>query len=276
MFYQGWLNYTRSAYLGILSSPQADTVQVKRFRSACDKIAESIERHHTPFLFSYHGGCWPADNVVALASLAAHDELFEPTFATTRKAWLERIQEKLDTNGLVPHSVDQTYGNALQQARGSSQSLMLAFWPQIDAAFGERQYAIFKQKFQDTRFGLPGIREYVKNNNGFGDIDSGPVILGIGGAASIVGMGSSAQYGDVVLHVGLRNSIEGFAASFCWWGKKRYLGGVLPMADAFIAWSHSRVPLELMKIAAFPKWKFQLINGTIIAFLVLIIIRTWP
>lgn len=276
IFYQGWLNYTRAAYLAALPTPATDSVQLERFQVSCSKIAESLERHHTPFLFSYHGGCWPADNVVALASLAAHDHLLEPQFTATREAWLERIRTKLDTNGLVPHSVDLTYGNALQTARGSSQSLMQAFWPQIDTAFARQQYAIYERKFQDSKFGLPGIREYTKGNFGFGDVDSGPVLLGIGGAASVVGMGSAARYADQALHTGLRNSIEGFAAAFCWRGRKRYLGGKIPMADAFIAWSHSRTPKALLVQSAFPKAKFHLISGLVLSFLFLLMVKIWP
>ncbi|WP_367392265.1 hypothetical protein [Lewinella sp. LCG006] len=46
----------------------------------------------------------------------------------------------------------------------------------------------------------------------------------------------------------MRNSIEGFAMATSWFGKKRYLLGQLPIADAFIAWSHSRVPLEIQMV----------------------------
>ena len=55
-------------------------------------------------------------------------------------------------------------------------------------------------------------------------------------------MGTAAQYDAIDLYAGLRNSIEGFGCAITLGGKKRYIFGQLPMADVFIAWSHSRVP----------------------------------
>jgi len=46
-------------------------------------------------------------------------------------------------------------------------------------------------------------------------------------------------YGENVHYIGLRNCIESFGMSLTFGSKKKYLFGVLPMADAFIAWSNS-------------------------------------
>ncbi len=248
VFYQGWTNYTRARYLKLQAPENRDSIQQYRLQHSCKKIAAAIERHHTPFLFSYHYGCWPADNLVAMAALAEHDKLFTPAFIQTRGDWLTKMQTKLDTNGLIPHAVDLTYGNALIAARGSSQSLMLAFLPRIDTVFAQQQFKQYQNLFSDYRLGLPGIREYPHGTSGFGDIDAGPVIWDIGGAASVVGMGAMGQHESTQLYLGLRNSIEGFAIGTSWFGKKRYLFGQLPIADAFIAWSHSRVPLDVQMV----------------------------
>ena len=254
VFYQGWLNYTRGRYLQLHQRMGGvDSLQQESFQAACARIAAAVERHHTPFLFSYHYGCWPADNVVALATLTWHDNLFAPKYEQLRANWLEAMQQKLDEQGLMPHSADLTYGNAQQMARGSSQSLMLAFWQQIDSAFAQRQYELYKEQFLDHRLGLPGVREYAATYNGRGDIDAGPIIWGIGGSASVVGMGTVAQYADSSTYLGLRSSLEGFGAAMTWRGKKQYLLGQLPMADAFIAWSHSRVPPALWGLKPKPK-----------------------
>ncbi|MEL6970648.1 MAG: hypothetical protein AAFZ63_03520 [Bacteroidota bacterium] len=245
VFYQGWVNYTRGRYLGILVEPAQDSVQLARFQTTCTQIAHGIERHHTPFLFSYHFGCWPADNVVALTSLSLHDQLFPARFDEVRKGWLAQMREKMDEFGLLPHQVDLSTGATVENARGSSQSLMLAFWPLIDSTFAQDQYKRYQRHFVDERLGLPGIREYAHGISAAGDIDAGPVIWDIGGSASVVGMGTVAQYKDAALYAGLRNSMEGFGGALTFRKKKRYLLGQLPMADAFIAWSHSRVPPEL-------------------------------
>ena len=254
VFYQAWLNYTRAHYLAALPDPEQDSLQLARFETACTQIAQAIEQHHTPFLYSYHYGCWPADNVVALATLSKYDQILPPKFADLRTQWLARMREKADDYGLIPHEVNLSSGSSLEDARGSSQSLMLAFWPAIDSTFAEDQYRRYREHFVDQRLGLPGIREYPKGQSGLGDVDAGPVIWEIGGAASVVGMGTAAQYQDTNVHTGLRNSIEGFGLATSFGGKKKYLFGQLPMADAFIAWSHARAPVESWEARPSIRW----------------------
>jgi hypothetical protein len=75
--------------------------------------------------------------------------------------------------------------------------------------------------------------------DGHEDIDSGPVIWGIGGAASVVGQRAAAANGHDDLYLGLRNSLEAFGVAHTFFGEKTYLFGQLPMADAFIAWGNA-------------------------------------
>ena len=162
------------------------------------------------------------------------------------------------------------YGNALGVARGSSQSLMLAFLPAIDSAFAQSQYEIYRSLFVGKRLGLPGIREYPPGVLGRGDIDSGPVIWEIGGAASVVGLGTSALYRDSILHHGLNGAVEGFGVGWSFGSQKHYLLGRLPIADAFIAWSLSQRPLSA-KWSGPIYWKFHFISlGLLILFGVLL------
>ncbi|MEM1216781.1 MAG: hypothetical protein AAGJ82_13890, partial [Bacteroidota bacterium] len=101
VFYQGWLNYLRASYLERLSEPKQDSVQVHRYQLACEELAASFSKHYTPFLFSYPGGCWPADNLVALAALSKHDRILPSRFHKSVQICLKRIQTKLDDNGLI-------------------------------------------------------------------------------------------------------------------------------------------------------------------------------
>ena len=148
---------------------------------------------------------------------------------------MEKIKAHLDPKtGLIPHEY-LAYDPG--QASGSSQSLMINFLPLIDTSFAKTQFALYKKHFLDYRFGLAGIREYPKGTTGRGDIDSGPVLLSIGGAASVVGVKAMLMNGDCDQHIAIRNSIEGFGVPIRWGNKKKYLGGQLAVADAFIAWA---------------------------------------
>jgi hypothetical protein len=136
---------------------------------------------------------------------------------------------------------------------------MLCLLPEIDSMFAEEQFVLYEQYFVTARLGLPGIREYPAGIDGNGDIDSGPVIWGIGGAASVVGQRAAAANGREDLYVGLRNSLEAFGAAYPLFGKKKYLFGQLPMADAFIAWGNAveKVPAN----GRYPKpWGIHLVS----------------
>jgi hypothetical protein len=114
---------------------------------------------------------------------------------------------------------------------------------------------------------MAGIREFPHGKSGSGDIDSGPVIWGIGGAASIVGQRTMALYGEEAIAAELRNSIEAFGFGKSIGSKKNYLLGVLPMADAFIAWSNAVevTPDRRLDFDGRVKWGMHLISMILFA-----------
>jgi len=257
-FYRGWTSYTEGKFLQLLPAVQRDSEQIARFENDCTAIAQAIEATENPFLESYSGLAWPADNIVCLASLALHDHFLKPRFQNVQSQWLGRIKSTLDTDyQLIPHDFDPSTQHSPEGVRGSSQSLMLCFLPEIDSVFARQQYQIYRQHFLAYRLGLPGIREYASGITGWGDIDSGPVILGIGGAASIVGIRAAACNADWQLYVPLRQTIKGVLLPRNNGKERSYLFGQLPIIDAFMAWSNASTCLIHPKAANNWRWKFQ-------------------
>ena len=239
IFYRGWSNYVLGIKLKLMPAVYRDSIEVYQFHQNCRDIAEALKKQESPFLESYEQACWPADMVVGMASVAMYEKMYPGEFDGLLKNWLAKVETKTDSFGLIPHSARWQSGANLESARGSSQSLILNFLIEIDAGYAQRKFLIYKKHFLEYRFGLPGIREYPKGQAGTGDIDSGPVIWGIGGAASIVGQRVLALYGESAAAIGVRNSIEVFACGRSGKQGKTYLLGKLPIADAFIGWSNS-------------------------------------
>lgn len=237
-FYQGWTSYLLGRKIQLHSPIDYDSTAVQIFREKCQLIATAFKGSERPYLSSYSNGTWPTDNILCLAALSLHDQLFPPIYQSTINSWLTKIKAHLDPQtGLIPH---EYIGNKTGGPRGSSQSLMLNFLPLIDSSFAMAQFKLYQKHFLSYRFGLPGVREYPKDKRGLGDIDSGPVVLGIGGAASVVGARAMLINGDCRKHIAIRNSIEGFGVPIKWSGRKKYLGGQLAVADAFITWANAR------------------------------------
>jgi hypothetical protein len=266
-FYRGWSNYLLGKKLSLQDSTTINSIELNNFIKNCSDISEAITLSKMPYLESYNSQIWPADIMPCVASLKIHDEFLNKKFSGVIKHWIALVKLSLDTEtGLIPHSVFAENGEVLEGARGSSQSLILNFLNEIDLTFSIAQFQLYKKHFVDSKFGLPGIREYPYNstNNG-GDVDSGPVLLGVGGAASIVGQRTMWKHEDWQLYEGLRNSIEGFGVGYTTASNKKYIFGQLPMADAFIVWSNSVESTEDYYALKF-NWriKFQLLSLVLI------------
>ena len=192
--------------------------------------------------------------IVGMASVAICEKLSPGIYADEIREWLSQAGTSTDGLGLIPHSCDCETGQPLEAARGSSQSLILHFLLAIDSAYAQKAFQTYKGNFLTYRLGLPGIREYPKGTQGNGDIDSGPVIWGIGGAASIVGRRVMAEFGEPAVSIGLRNSLEAFGLAICSRGKKYYLFGAFPMADAFLAWNNSTEAMEIHRLKTQKMW----------------------
>ena len=253
-YYAGWSNYLLGKKLTVQLPHERDTAAIKHFKQVCAQIDSALQQEVYPE--SYSGFSWPADVFVAAASLQLHDQLFEPLYRQSLHLWIERVKKTTDQNGFIPYdaSVD---GTPQHIARGSSESLILNFLIDIDPAFANQQFALYQKAFLDYRFGLPGIREFPKGNDNTGDVDSGPVILSMGSAATIVGIRVLALYNDSTRALAVRNGIEAFGLAYTGENEKKYLLGQWPMADVFIAWAHTTEMTKEQACNTSKAWRLQ-------------------
>ena len=266
VFYTGWRNYLLAKKLSLIKPEKRDSAEIRLLQSQCDLIAKGLFADGTPFPESYADMSWPADGASGVAALAIHDKVFEPRYQRTIQTWVEKVKRGLDPNGLIPHEWDPVKNEIAGNARGSSQSLLLIFIHDIDSAFGRQQFNIYKEKYLDYRWGLPGIREYPDGTNGGEDVDSGPIIFGIGGSGSVVAEKTMAIYGEQTVAIGLRNSIEAFGCGMEDDTEKKFLFGKWPAADAFIAWSVATENSAENTLHSNEnwRWKFQLYSGIVV------------
>ncbi|WP_344191485.1 hypothetical protein [Kribbella karoonensis] len=232
VFYAGWSNWLRG---GLIALGQSDAAERSRFTSDSVAIASAFRTAETPFLEAYPGQAWPVDSVVAIASLRLYDAVVAPRFGQLARNWVTTVKTDLDpATGLLPHQVvPQVTG-----ARGSSQTMIQRFLVDIDPTFARAQYQLFRDKFVT---GL-GVREYPEGTAGQGDVDSGPLVLGMSLSATVVGMGAARVHHDPLADR-LARTGELVGLPFTGLKTKRYLFGAVPIGDAFLAWSASARPL---------------------------------
>ncbi len=239
-FYTGWSTLILGHLLKLEGEKHLYQSDMRRFHKNCEIIEDALSKTTSPYFESYTGDAWPVDTTVAVAALQLHDKLYTPRYQQTIQDWVQKVRRHLDPHtGLIPHAVDAISNESIKGARGCSQSLTLNFLYDIDPLFAHEQFEQFISLFLDKRIGLQGLREYPKGTSGSADIDSGPVIWGIGASATIVGLRTLRRFGHHDQASMIRNNLESFGFPISVDEKKRYLFGQVLMADVFIAWSNA-------------------------------------
>lgn len=244
VFHRGWTNWLRGGVLALQPAAERDPAEVRRLAADSAALAAAFDASESPYLEAYPGQAWPVDSTVAMASLRLHDTLLPPRYAGTADRWLRGVRERLDPRtGLLPHRADPATGAPAEVARGTSQSVIHRFLVDIDPDFAREQYLRFRDRYVGTPLGLgPAVREYPAGTDGPADVDSGPLPLGVSLSASVVTAGAAQVHGDTALAEGLTNHGEllGVPVDTPW--TKRYAFGLLPIGDAFVAWSKTARP----------------------------------
>ncbi|MCC7502435.1 MAG: hypothetical protein IT229_07885 [Flavobacteriales bacterium] len=250
VFYCGWRNLLLGS---ILELGAADTVELIAFDRNSAALSDAFARSGSPYLESYVGMAWPADATVAMASLALHQRLRGGAHQQVIDRWVAQVHDHLDANGSMPHAWDPYHDRSLTDARGSSQGLINTFLPEINEALAHEQFGRFRDAFFMERLGVPAVSEYPQGTFGWGDVDSGPLILGAGPAATIVGSAACRVNGDEFHAQEFAASVHGFG--FVIGGeRKRYLFGALPIADLFIAWGRSMPSAQATESPGFKRF----------------------
>lgn len=241
IFQAGW-SLSVAVDLATVSQDRLDRADVARRAAAVDL---AFRTSRTGFLASYPNQFWPCDSVVGAAALARAAVLLDrPRWLDTVRAWRETIGAAYDpATGLLPHRVDAS-GQALEGPRGSSQSIIQAFWPAITLALDDRPDPDVWSRFVDTfvvrEAGLVGVREYPRGQAGAGDVDSGPLVLGVSASGSVVTLAAARAVGDHRLADALDREAELLGLPVPGPGGRRYAFGMLPVGDAFLAWVRSQ------------------------------------
>ena len=107
----------------------------------------------------------------------------------------------------------------------------------------------FRAQFVVREAGLVGVREFPRDDDGAGDVDSGPLILGVSTSASVVTLAAAREVGDTEVASALDREAELLGLPISWGADRRYALGVLPVGDAFLAWARSRRGRRIRAVA---------------------------
>lgn len=212
---------------------------IERFHKGSRELSESYSQLKSPVLASFPSmsEVWPVDNCAAVESLRLHDKLYASSYFSATERYRNFVASFID-----PESKMMNAGaNAAQQRsdvpRGCALTWSLAFMPGCQSGLCAAQYAALRRSWIVPVLGAVGIREWWPGQEKYSHIKEGPVVLGIGAAASGLGIGMSRVHDDRQVWLGLLRGLE--LITFPSWnfrGEKSYFGDCFLMADAIALW----------------------------------------
>ena len=192
-------------------------------------VADALTRRYEgapfPYLETYPGEAYTADNMVVLAALGMSDLARTPKHAALLARFITYTTAHLldGKNRLVVFGVTDA-GEAKGTARGSGVGWNSLYLPFIDEAFAKAQATILRDRFRKwTGPGGLAVCEYDGCAPGKGDVDSGPVILGASPSATGFAIAAARRLGDEDWLSGLLGTAEWMGFSVQWNGHRRYL-----------------------------------------------------
>jgi len=191
----GQLNLALGA-LGLISDDHRyDAIH----RRVSDVLYEGLVQSRGRPLQSYPQRTWPFDTIPVLVSLQRYDAGTGGTrsqkLIREHLAWVRANATHPDL-GLPYSKVDDATGKAQELPRGCDISLRLCLLPHIDALYAREMYAQYVKHHWLDRGMLAGFAEWPNGMKRFEDIDSGPIVMGIGLGATGLGLGTTIALDD--------------------------------------------------------------------------------
>lgn len=164
-------------------------------------LSKELDESPYGLLDDYPGQCYPVDIVPAIAAIKRADAVLgtdHSEFAARAVRGFEDTRLDKDT-GLPAYLVSSKTGKALDIARGVGMSYMLIWAPELWSDTARNWYNKYEKQFWQQNRLLAGFREFPKSMNTkkffFADVDAGPVVDGLGAAATAFGVGATRAMG---------------------------------------------------------------------------------
>lgn len=227
-------------YLNLLLSLHRRLDPHSEYAALNDRITAAlvrrIEASPTRLIQSYPHEVYPVDNCAAFGSIGLHALATATDRPAFLREWSQNLQRRYidPKTGLLYQAVDCESGRPFDQPRGSGTTLAAYFLSFADARLSRDLYRAVRSSLFRTVFGFGGVREYpVTVRAGRGDIDSGPVVFGLGLSPTGFAIAGSRMHGD-------RDAFRRLFATAYAWGAPVEIDGRLhfvtggPLGDSIL------------------------------------------
>jgi len=203
----GYLGYANLA-LSMLHLVEPETTYAPLSDELTDALARRLARAPHALFETYPGEAYTPDMAIVAGSIALHDcaaGRAERSFMPSFRAELARYIEP--SSGFLYQAANAANGEPLDAPRGSGTALAAYALSFVDARLSERLYASVR-RHAVTPLGFGMVREYPKGRGGGGDIDSGPVLFGLGVSATGFALAGARLHADHELFTALYRTVD--------------------------------------------------------------------
>jgi hypothetical protein len=201
--------------LGSYEAQTGDRSHAAILRAQTESLTRELLAAPLHLADDYPGECYPNDVLWAVVALRRAAALGYGSREDVERLARELLRvldgPALAQQGLPAFQVDAATGAPLQPARGSGNSGILSMAAELDAEVASRWYARHAEQYWSEGW-LRGFREMPRGMAGHGDVDSGPILFGVGSVASGFGIGAARSAGRLDHAVPL--AMEAVAASW--------------------------------------------------------------
>lgn len=219
-----------------------------------DQVSEALERRllaTSGFVETFPSQTFPVDNASAVGSLGLHERATGKSHARVIAAFSDRVNRlaRQREDGLLIQ-ITTTSGAPLSVGRGSGTFLAAYFLSFADPALARALYESGKRALYTEHLGFGAMREHARGREGKNDIDSGPVLFGLGVSSSGFALGPARAFGDAEAFRGLYALTHLFGVPVDTGGTRTYATGG-PIGDGILlAMLTARAPSAPTEAAA--------------------------
>ena len=196
--------------------------------------ARRLRASPTGLIETYPGEAYPTDVAAVAAAIAVHGRATGIDHRAVLAHWAERVVAvQIDhASGLVIQRLGAGDGAPHDAPRGSGTGLAAYFAGFADRAIAARLTTALL-RHERTLLGFGAIGEYAAGHDGGGDVDSGPVVLGVSVAATGFALGPARAFGHRAAFTRLYRTTALFGLAHERGGRLRFTTGG-PIGNALL------------------------------------------
>ena len=192
--YLGYANLALGA-LRVLSPRNRFAAQHDRLTEA---LARRLEASPHGVLETYPRESYPADIAAVVGSIGLYDRATGSDHRALLATFDAQMRARcIDTaSGLAFQSIDAATGRPTGPPRASGTAIAVYFLSFADPPLARDLFDAMRRSQRASFLGFGGVREYALGHAGGGDVDSGPVLFGVGVTASAFSLAGARMFGD--------------------------------------------------------------------------------